>query len=169
MGLDYIVKFKQEITYNNETSDEFSPYGRGLSQFIGNHLNGSESLLLKVEEATGVKLEYITEPNLYDFQVNELQLEYAKEEEKQRLIELQKQLDAESNIAWHAINEFAFKLSETITALTGPTEPGRIEYDRKWWSNYLENGEFIGDLNELFKLLSSAMKQKQEYFTYIIN
>lgn len=168
MGLDYMVKFKNEITYKGEVDKVFSPFTRGLSQFIGNHKNGAESLLMKVQGATGIELEFITQPNLYDFQVNDMQLEFADKAEKERLLKVQKEYDAQSHKAWYKIQDFINKLDATIKLLSKSKELIAIDYNRKWWRNYLEDGRFINDLELLSEVLASALKQNQEEFTYVI-
>ena len=51
-------------------------------------------------------LEFLTEPNLYDYQVNDLQLEFADEKERERLLKVQKKFDDEAFNAWYDIFDF---------------------------------------------------------------
>jgi len=168
MGLDYMVKFRKEMTFKEETDSVFSPFTRRLRQFIGNHLNRSESLLTKVELATGIELRYITKPNLYAYKISDLQLEFVDKPEKERLFKRQKELDAEAHKAWYKIEEFNQQLNFTINSLLASEELKTIEYNRKWWCNYLEDGCFIADLKALSELLNSAQQQNQVDFTFLI-
>lgn len=168
MGLDYRVKFKNKIKYNGRSSDNFSPFSRSFSQLIGNHLNNPESLLLKIESTTSAKLQFVTSPNLYDYIIEPMLIEFASGKELEELLKRQEKLDVESVAAWHVIDIYSAKLLKAISVLKESEKLKSIEYDREWWLDYLESDELINDLNGLSELLHIAKRQGQTMFSYII-
>ena len=171
MGLDIIVNFREEIKYD-ERQLEFAPFSRGLTNFIIQHVHrdtlGPNSLLLRVQTIIGVDIEFLTEPNLYDYKVCDMQLEFAEDNEKERLVKLQLELDKEAYKAWYPIGEYLNKLEKVIAAILASDKMSTLDYDRKRMLNYFDNGDFIKDLKGLQTVLVSAQNQNQKDFSFLI-
>jgi len=171
MGLDVTIEFRDEINYA-DIEQEFAPFSRGLTNFIIQHVErdtlGPDSLLLRVQNIIGVDVEFLTEPNLYDYKVNDLQLEFAENEERERLLKQQKELDKEAHKAWCPISNYLNELERVIAAILASDKMPMLDYDKKRWLNYFDNGDFIKDLKGLQAVLVRAQSQNQKDFSFLI-
>jgi len=142
MGLDVSVEFREKIYYV-DVEQEFAPFSRGLTNFIIQHVErdtlGPNSLLLRVQTIIGLDMQFLTEPNLYDYKVNDLQMEFAENGERERLVKLQEDLDKEAYKAWYPISDYLNELEKLIAAIIDTDKMPTLNYDRKRWLNYFDN------------------------------
>jgi len=168
MGLDFAAVFKKPINFEGHTNNEFTPFSRALSNFFYANYYGADSTFEELEDLLKINLKFLIEPNLFDYRIDEMQMEFAVGSEKEKLVEKQKELDQNSHKAWKDINEYLTKLVDTIKTISESNKLAELTPDRKEWHKYIQSGEFKDDLTRLKELLQEAGKNENESFSFEI-
>ena len=168
MGLDFAAVFKEPVNFEGKTNTEFTPFSRALSNFFYANYYGADSTFDELEKLLEINLKYLIEPNLFDYRIDEMQLEFAVGSEREKLVEKQKELDQNSHKAWKNIEEYLTKLKETIKTISKSNKLTELIPNRKEWHKYIQSGEFVDDLTRLTDLLQEADKKPNQNFSFEI-
>lgn len=168
MGLDFTAVFKKSIIYKDQNNTEFTPFSRALSNFFYANYYSGDSTLKDLEEILNSDLNFLMEPNLHKYKIDEMQLEFAEGEVLKSLLEKQKELDQNSHKAWYDVSLYLQKLDKSIVAITESNQLDELEPNSKNWSKYVQSGDFVIDLLKLRELLTEAQKNGIKKFTFQI-
>jgi hypothetical protein len=168
LGLDFAVVFKKPISFEERISAEFTPFSRALSNFFYANYYGEDSTFDELEKLLKTDVKYLIGPNLFDFEVDEMQLEFAEGIEREKLLERQKELEQNSHKAWKSISGYLTKLNDTINIVAELNNLNQLIPNTHVWHKYIRSGEFIADLKKLMELLSEADDNRLEKFTFQI-
>ena len=169
MGLDFIVVFKEPILYNGESNNQFTPFSRALSNFLYANYYGEDFTLQQLDQQIKGGAQFLIGPNLHEYQVDEMQIEFADGEKLQALLEEQKELLGKSQEAWRNISKYLDNLNILIDQLVDSDKASKLSILDAEWGAYIKLGELAKDLLGLKELLESAKEENQIEFTFDIN
>ena len=168
MGLDFAAVFKEPLSYKGEKNKQFTPFSRALSNFFYANYYGEDSTLEEIEQLNEIQTKFLIAPNLHEYQVDEMQLEFAEGERLDELIKEQKELKNNSHEGWCNIPEYLDNINIIINELSNSNKLSKLKEIGKNWSNYIHSGEFVNDLIKLKELLEVAKKENQTEFSFEI-
>jgi len=125
------------IKFEEQTNTEFTPFSRALSNFFYANYYGADLTFHELGGILKTDLDYLIEPNLHDYSINEMQLEFAEGEIRENLLAKQKELNQTSYKAWQPITVYLRKLNETISVLLESNNLNELKVNNKNWVQYI--------------------------------
>lgn len=170
MGADFFVRLKRLIKFEDTASDVLhAPFKNGFGNLMQNALYNDSPILPKIEKALDISLDFLFIPNLYNYNTDESDIEFAPEDIKDILREQLKTEKVKSQASWVNIKDFVFELKGLLKAIeNNPKYCLNIDYDREYWMNYLDNDDFKTDIKSLMFFLEYLLENNHELFTFDI-
>ncbi len=173
MSVDLWIRAKKDKNRTWESTScnsELIEVDDGFGMAYQNAIRGDDVVLHKIAEETGINIDFLFEPNFYDFETDDWLLEHEEDEvRKASTLEKINKHRVESENSWTGIAPFSKKLEILISKLPNADkyEP-KIDYHRSRWSGYFEGNQLKEDLETLLQILSKLSKDGYIEFTFDI-